>query len=100
MAEPQEPWPLDMMGRLLPRHLRIIFDINSRFLASVHAKYPDDPGLLGRISLIQEDGERRVRIAYLSVRASHKVNGVSKLHSELIATTIFADFAKLFPDRF
>jgi glycogen phosphorylase len=100
MAEALETWPVDMMGRLLPRHLRIIFDINSRFLASVHAKFPDDPGLLGRVSLIQEGGERRVRMAYLSVLASHKVNGVSKLHSELIATTIFADFARLFPDRF
>ena len=100
MAEALETWPVEMMGRLLPRHLRIIFDINSRFLASVHAKFPDDPGLLGRVSLIQEGGERRVRMAYLSVLASHKVNGVSKLHSELIATTIFADFARLFPDRF
>jgi glycogen phosphorylase len=100
MAEALETWPVDLMGRLLPRHLRIIFDINGRFLASVHAKFPDDPGLLGRISLIDEGGERRVRMASLSVLASHKVNGVSRLHSELIARTIFADFARLFPDRF
>ncbi|MDB5870872.1 MAG: hypothetical protein JWQ07_314 [Ramlibacter sp.] len=100
MAEALETWPVEMMGRLLPRHLRIIFDINARFLASVHAKFPDDPGLLGRVSLIQEGGERRVRMAYLSVLASHKVNGVSKLHSELIVETIFADFAKLYPERF
>ncbi len=100
MAEALETWPVDMMGRLLPRHLRIIFDINSRFLASLHAKFPDDPGLLGRVSLIQEGPERRVRMAYLSVLASHKVNGVSRLHSELIVETIFADFARIFPDRF
>jgi glycogen phosphorylase len=100
MAEALETWPVDLMGRLLPRHLRIIFDINGRFLASVHAKFPDDPGLLGRISLIDEGGERRVRMASLSVLASHKVNGVSRLHSDLIARTIFADFARLFPDRF
>jgi glycogen phosphorylase len=100
MAEALETWPVDLMGRLLPRHLRIIFDINGRFLASVHAKYPDDPGLYGRISLIDEGGERRVRMAYLSVLASHKVNGVSRLHSDLIARTIFADFARIFPDRF
>ncbi|MDP3809702.1 MAG: glycogen/starch/alpha-glucan phosphorylase [Hydrogenophaga sp.] len=100
MAEALETWPVDMIGRLLPRHLRIIFDINARFLASVHAKFPDDPGLLGRVSLIDENGPRRVRMAYLSVLASHKVNGVSRLHSELIVQTIFADFARIFPDRF
>jgi glycogen phosphorylase len=100
MAEALETWQVDLMGGLLPRHLRIIFDINSRFLASVHARFPDDPGLLGRVSLIDENGERRVRMAYLSVLASHKVNGVSRLHSELIVRTIFADFARLFPDRF
>jgi starch phosphorylase len=100
MAEALETWPVDMMSRLLPRHLRIIFDINARFLASVHARFPDDPGLLGRVSLIAEGDQRRVRMAYLSVLASHKVNGVSKLHSELIVETIFADFARLFPDRF
>jgi starch phosphorylase len=100
MADALETWHVDLMGRLLPRHLRIIFDINARFLASVHARFPDDPALLGRVSLIDEGGERRVRMAYLSVLASHKVNGVSRLHSELIVSTIFADFARLFPDRF
>ncbi len=100
MAEALETWSVDLMGRLLPRHLRIIFDINARFLAGVHARFPDDPGLLARVSLIDEGADRRVRMAYLSVLASHKVNGVSRLHSELIVRTIFADFAKLFPDRF
>ncbi|HSV45451.1 MAG TPA: glycogen/starch/alpha-glucan family phosphorylase, partial [Ramlibacter sp.] len=100
MEEALETWPVEMMGRLLPRHLRIIFDINARFLAYVHARHPDDHGLLRRVSLIDERGDRRVRMAYLSVLASHKVNGVSRLHSELITQTIFADFARLFPDRF
>jgi starch phosphorylase len=100
MVEALETWSVDIIGRLLPRHLRIIFDINARFLASVHARFPDDPALLGRVSLIDEQGERHVRMAYLSVLASHKVNGVSRLHSELIVRTIFADFARLFPDRF
>jgi glycogen phosphorylase len=100
MEEALETWPVDVMGRLLPRHLRIIFDINGRFLASVHARFPGDAGLMRRVSLIDERGERRVRMAYLSVLASHKVNGVSRLHSDLIVRTIFADFARLFPDRF
>ncbi len=100
MAEALETWQVDLMGRLLPRHLRIILDINGRFLASVHAQFPNDPALLQRVSLIDEHGERRVRMAYLSVLASHKVNGVSRLHSDLIVHTIFADFARLFPGRF
>ena len=100
MVEALETWPVDMLGRLLPRHLRIIFDINARFLADVHARFPGDHALLRRISLIDERGGRRVRMAFLSVLASHKVNGVSALHSELMVKTIFADFATLFPDRF
>ena len=100
MAEALETWPVDMVGRLLPRHLRIIFDINARFLASVHARFPGDHALLQRVSLIDEHGHRSVRMAYLSVVASHRVNGVSRLHSELIVRTIFADFARIFPRRF
>ena len=100
MVEALETWPVDMLGRLLPRHLRIIFDINARFLADVHTRFPGDHALLRRISLIDERGGRRVRMAFLSVLASHKVNGVSALHSDLMVKTIFADFATLFPDRF
>ena len=100
MVEALETWPVDMLGRLLPRHLRIIFDINARFLADVHARFPGDHALLRRISLIDERGGRRVRMAFLSVLASHKINGVSALHSDLMVQTIFADFAMLFPERF
>ena len=100
MQEALETWPVDMLGRLLPRHLRIIFDLNARFLAEVHAQHPDDHDLLRRVSLIDEGGGRRVRMAYLSVLASHRVNGVSRLHSELMVHTIFADFARLYPERF
>jgi glycogen phosphorylase len=100
MAEALETWPVDMIGRLLPRHLRIIFDINARFLAGVHARFPDDHALLQRVSLIDERGHRSVRMSYLSVVASHRVNGVSRLHSELIVRTIFADFGRIFPRRF
>ncbi|WP_028452099.1 glycogen/starch/alpha-glucan phosphorylase [Chitinilyticum aquatile] len=100
MSEALECWPVDMLGRLLPRHLRIIFDINERFLKEVEAKFPGDHDLLRHVSLIEEGGERKVRMAYLAVVASHKVNGVSELHSELMKTSIFADFARIYPDRF
>ncbi len=100
MSEALETWPVDLLGRLLPRHLRIIYDLNARFLAQVHAQFPDDNDLLRRVSLIDERGQRRVRMAYISVLASHKVNGVSALHSKLMTETIFADFARIFPERF
>jgi starch phosphorylase len=100
MPEALETWPVAMMRSVLPRHMEIIFEINRRFLDETRASHGDDPDLLRRVSLIDETGERRVRMAYLCVVASHKVNGVSKLHSDLIVETIFADFAKVFPGRF
>jgi len=100
MHEALETWPVDMLGRLLPRHLRIIFDINADFLADLTARHGHDVELMRRVSLIDEHGERRVRMAYLAVVASHSVNGVSALHSELMTQSIFADFARLWPERF
>ncbi|HYP83189.1 glycogen/starch/alpha-glucan phosphorylase [Variovorax sp.] len=100
MHEALETWPVEMFGRILPRHLQIIFDINARFLAGVGQKHGHDVELLRRLSLIDEQGERRVRMAYVAVLASHSVNGVSELHSELMKQSIFADFARLLPDRF
>ena len=100
MQEALETWSADLMGRLLPRHLRIIYDLNARFLASLHESHPGDPDLLRRVSLIEENGHSRVRMAYLCLLASHKINGVSALHSDLMVQTIFADFARLFPERF
>jgi len=100
MPEALETWPVGMMRSVLPRHLEIILEINRRFLEEVRQAHGDDPELLRRVSLIDESGERRVRMAYLCVVASHKVNGVSKLHSDLLVKTIFADFARIFPDRF
>jgi starch phosphorylase len=100
MHEALETWPVDMLGRVLPRHLQIIFDINAAFLASVTDQFGSDIDLMRRLSLIDESGERRVRMAYLAVVASHKINGVSKLHSDLMKQSIFADFARVFPERF
>jgi starch phosphorylase len=100
MPEALETWPLQMFGELLPRHLEIVYEINARFLAEVRHRFPADPDMARRVSLIDEDGERRVRMAALAIVASHKVNGVSALHSELMVQTIFADQARLYPGRF
>ena len=100
MHEALETWPVDLFGRVLPRHLRIIFDINAHFLKAVTAEHGHEPELMRRLSLIDEAGERRVRMAYLAVVSSHSVNGVSALHSELMKASIFKDFAELWPGRF
>lgn len=100
MHEALETWSVDVLGRVLPRHLKIIFEINADMLAKITARFGTDMDLMRRLSLIDEHGERRVRMAYLAVVASHKVNGVSKLHSELMKQSIFADFARVFPERF
>ena len=100
MPEALETWPVALMQQVLPRHLEIIFRINAEFLAEAAAHRPGDNGFLRNLSLIDEGGERRVRMANLSIVGSHKVNGVSALHSELITQTIFADFASLWPERF
>ncbi|MDO9597478.1 MAG: glycogen/starch/alpha-glucan phosphorylase [Azoarcus sp.] len=100
MHEALETWPVNMLGQVLPRHLRIIFDINADFLACVVAKHGHDLELMRRLSLVDETGERRVRMAYVAVVASHSINGVSALHSRLMTESIFADFARLWPERF
>lgn len=101
MAEALEKWPVDLIGRLLPRHLEIIYDINFFFLKDVERNFPDYQGLLGRVSIIEEMQPKQVRMAYLAIIGSHKVNGVAELHSELIKTTIFKDFVTVFgEDKF
>ena len=100
MPEALETWPVALLERVLPRHMKIIYDINELFLDQIRAKAENDVALLRRISLIDEGAVRRVRMANLSVLASHKVNGVSKLHTQLLRETIFADFDRLFPGRF
>ena len=100
MPEALETWPVALMQHVLPRHLEIIFRINHDFLVEAAKLRPGDDGFLRRLSLIEENGDRRVRMAHLSIVGSHKVNGVSALHSELLVKTIFADFAALWPERF
>ena len=100
MPEALETWPVAVFQRVLPRHMKIIFDINEIFLDQVRASHPDDIDLLRRVSIIDEHNGQRVRMSHLSILASHRINGVSKLHSQLLQETVFADFHKLFPDRF
>lgn len=100
MSEALETWPVEMVARVLPRHLQIIFEINDWFLQEVREKFPGDEELIKRVSLIDEHGDRRIRMAWLAVVASGKVNGVAKIHSDLMVESIFADFAKIYPDRF
>ena len=100
MSEALETWPVDLMGRLLPHHLDIIFEINAYFLNALRAIGNFDDDFVRRVSIIDETHGRRVRMAWLAVIGSHKVNGVAKIHSDLMTTSIFADFAKVFPERF
>ena len=100
MPEALETWPVSLIQHVLPRHLEIIFRINKEFLDHAARIRPGDHDFLKRLSLIDEGGERRVRMAHLSVVGSHQVNGVSALHSELLVHTIFADFASIWPERF
>ncbi len=100
LQEALETWPLPMMGRLLPRHLMIIFDINTRFLSEVETRFPGDSERLQRMSLIDDRGEKLVRMAHLAIVASHSVNGVSALHSEILKNDLFRDFYEMWPERF
>jgi len=100
LPEALESWSVDLMGRLLPRHLEIIYEINDIFLEDVKKQFPDDADLLRRISFIEENDHKQIRMPYLSIVGSHTINGVAVLHTELLKTTVFKDFYKLFPERF
>ncbi|MEB3331846.1 MAG: glycogen/starch/alpha-glucan phosphorylase [Synechococcaceae cyanobacterium] len=100
LPEALEAWGLELFQELLPRQLEIIYEINARFLRMVRLRYPGQPQMLQRLSLIEEGGQRRVRMAHLAVVGSHRVNGVAELHSDLLQRHLFRDFAALWPDRF
>ena len=100
LAEALEKWPLPLFGALLPRHLEIIFEINRRFLDAVRLRYPGDDQRLRRLSLIDETGERSVRMAHLAAVGSHAINGVAALHTELLKQTVLSDFCELEPQKF
>ena len=100
LPEALEKWGLDLFGSLLPRHLELIYEINSRFLQQVRIKYPGNADVLKRVSIIDEEGRKAVRMAHLATIASHHVNGVAALHSELVKSELFPDFAALWPEKF
>ena len=100
LPEALEKWPISLFGNLLPRHLEIIYEINRRFLDQVRSKFPGDSARITRMSLIDESGERYVRMAFLATVGSHKVNGVAELHSELLKETTLRDFYELWPEKF
>ena len=101
LPEALEKWSVPLFQNLLPRHLQLIYDINLQFLQTVERRFPKDRDMLGRVSIIEESQPKMVRMAYLAIIGSHKVNGVAELHSDLIKTTIFKDFVSIYgPDKF
>jgi starch phosphorylase len=99
LPEALEQWPLAMFGRILPRHLEIVFEINARFLDEARLKFLNDDARIARLSLINECGERYVRMAHLACVGSHAINGVADLHSELLRQDLLRDFHALWPDK-
>lgn len=101
LPEASEKWSVPLMQNLLPRHMQIIYDINLFFLQSVEKRFPNERDLLSRVSIIEESQPKMVRMAYLAIIGSHKVNGVAELHSDLLKSTLFKDFVEVYgPDKF
>ncbi|XP_018413882.1 PREDICTED: glycogen phosphorylase, liver form isoform X2 [Nanorana parkeri] len=100
LPEALERWPVDLVEKLLPRHLQIIYEINQRHLDRITSVYPEDLDRLRRMSLIEEDGVKRINMAHLCIVGSHAVNGVAKIHSDIVKTQVFKDFSEMEPDKF
>ncbi|XP_068110874.1 glycogen phosphorylase, liver form [Hyperolius riggenbachi] len=100
LPEALERWPVALMEKLLPRHLEIIYEINQRHLDNISARYPGDMDRLRRMSLIEEDGIKRINMAHLCIVGSHAVNGVARIHSDIVKNQVFKDFSDLDPEKF
>ncbi len=100
LPEALEKWPVKLLGDLLPRHLEIILEINRRFLAELRDRFPGEDERLSRLSIIDESGDHFVRMANLATVGSHHVNGVARIHSDLLKQTVLSDFAELWPEKF
>ena len=99
MPEALETWPVAMFEKILPRHMQIIYEINHHFLKEVMYRHPGDTDILRRMSIIDESGGKRIRMAHLAIVGSHKVNGVAQIHTDLMKQTIFADFDRFYPGK-
>jgi starch phosphorylase len=99
MSEALETWPVALFERILPRHLQIIYEINERFLKQVMQRFPGENELRRRMSIIGEEGGKRVRMAHLAIVGSHTVNGVAQIHTQLMKQTIFSDFDRFYPGK-
>jgi starch phosphorylase len=100
LPEALEKWGVDLIGKLLPRHLELLYLINHYWLNKVSKKYPGNNQKLSALSLVEESAPKKIRMANLCVIGSHKVNGVAFLHSELLKQTLFKDFYEFFPNKF
>lgn len=100
LPEALERWPTTLLENLLPRHLQIIYEINSRHLVEVSKRWPGDVARLGRMSLVEEIGEKRINMAHLAIVGSHAVNGVAAIHSEILKVDLFKDFYEMNPEKF
>lgn len=100
LPEALEKWSVDLLGRLLPRHLELLYLINYYWLHKVGKKYPNNPDKMAVLSLVEESTPKKIRMANLCIIGSHKVNGVAAIHSELVRTTLFKDFNDFFPNKF
>ncbi len=99
MPEALERWSVELIGKVLPRHLQIIYEINQRFLDQVAQHYPGDLDKMSRMSIIEEGYPKKVRMAYLAIVGSHSVNGVAALHTKLLKDKVFKDFHQFYPDK-
>jgi starch phosphorylase len=100
LPEALETWPVDLVARMLPRHMEIIYEINRRFLLEANRRFPGNPDVIARLSIIQEGAEKRVRMANLAIVGSHTVNGVAELHSRILREDLFREFSELYPGKF
>ncbi|MCL2792071.1 MAG: glycogen/starch/alpha-glucan phosphorylase [Spirochaetaceae bacterium] len=100
LPEALEKWSVELFAKILPRHMQIIYEINSRFLNEVAKKFPKNSDILGRMSIIEEGEDKKVQMAHLAIVGSHSVNGVSALHSDIIKDSLFKDFYLMWPSKF
>ena len=100
LPEALETWDVELFGRLLPRHLQIIYALNDRLMKEVQKHYPGDGRMCSVLSVFEETSPKRIRMANLCVAFCHRVNGVAELHTAILTTSVFRDFHRLFPEKF